>query len=82
MHFLGGTREVMAPFLSRLAAAAVIAMSFDAWQHGDRTQEPSDQLMIRAFSHFRLNVWPILGHTTLGAVRVLDWAVERFALLR
>jgi hypothetical protein len=37
----------MAPFLSRLAAAGVIAMSCDAWQHGDRTQEPSDQLMIR-----------------------------------
>jgi uncharacterized protein len=51
-------------------------------EHWDRTQEPSDQLMIRAFSHFRLNVWPILGHTTLDAVRVLDWAVERFALLR
>jgi cephalosporin-C deacetylase-like acetyl esterase len=34
--------------------------------------------MTRAFSQFRRNVWPILGHTTLDAMRVLDWAVESF----
>ncbi|HEY6685988.1 MAG TPA: hypothetical protein VI094_07240 [Propionibacteriaceae bacterium] len=34
------------------------------------------------FSHVRRNVWPILGHTTLDAVRVMDWAMERFVLLR
>jgi dienelactone hydrolase len=78
MHFLGGTKEVVAPFLSRLAAAGVTALSFDAWQHGERTQEPLDQLMARAFGQFRRNVWPILGHTTLDAMQILDWAVERF----
>jgi hypothetical protein len=35
--------------------------------------EPLDQLMTRAFGQFRRNVWPILGHTTLDAMRVLDW---------
>jgi pimeloyl-ACP methyl ester carboxylesterase len=55
------------------------AVSFDAWQYGERTEEPSDQLMTRAFSQFRRTVWPILGHTTLDAVRVLDWAIERFS---
>lgn len=78
MHFLGGTKEVVAPFLSRLAAAGVTAVSFDAWQHGERTEEPPDQLMTRAFGQFRRNVWPILGHSTLDAMRILDWAVERF----
>lgn len=80
MHFLGGNKEAMAPFLLRLADAGVTAVSFDAWQHGQRTDEPLDQLMIRAFAQFRRNVWPILGHTTLDAVRVLDWAVEYFRL--
>jgi uncharacterized protein len=78
MHFLGGTKEMMTPFLSRLVAAGVTAVSFDAWQHGERTNEPPDELMTRAFGQFRRNVWPILGHTTLDAVRVMDWAVERF----
>jgi dienelactone hydrolase len=78
MHFLGGSKEAVVPFLSRLAEAGVTALSFDAWQHGQRTDEPVDQRMARAFGQFRLHVWPILGHTTLDAVRVLDWAVERF----
>jgi hypothetical protein len=51
--------------------------SFDAWQHGQRTNEPLDQLMTRAFGQFRRNVSPILGHTTPDAMRVLDWAVDR-----
>lgn len=79
MHFLGGTKEMMTPFLARLAEAGVTAVSFDAWQHGERTEESSDQLMTRAFTQFRRSVWPILGHTTLDAVRVLDWTVERFS---
>jgi uncharacterized protein len=78
MHFLGGSKETMLPFLSRLAAAGVTALSFDAWQHGQRTEEPLDQLMTRAFSQFRRNIWPILGRTTLDAMRVLDWAVESY----
>lgn len=78
MHFLGGTKEAMAPYLLRLARAGVTAVSFDAWQHGGRTDEPAEQLMRRGLAQFRRNVWPILGHTTLDAVRVLDWAVERF----
>jgi len=78
MHFLGGTKEAMAPYLLRMARAGVTAVSFDAWQHGGRTEEPREQLTRRALAQFRRNVWPILGHTTLDAVRVLDWAVERF----
>ncbi len=62
MHFLGGSKEAMVPFLLRLAEAGVTAVSFDAWQHGQRTNEPLDQLMTRAFGQFRRNVWPILGH--------------------
>ena len=77
MHFLGGSKEAMVPFLLRLAEAGVTAVSFDAWQHGQRTNEPLDQLMTRAFGQFRRNVSPILGHTTPDAMRVLDWAVDR-----
>jgi predicted esterase len=31
LHFLGGNKEAMAPFLQQLAAAGVTAVSFDAW---------------------------------------------------
>jgi dienelactone hydrolase len=40
-------------------------------QHGDGARV-RDELATRVFGAFRL--WPILGHTTLDALRVIDWA--------
>lgn len=34
--------------------------------------------MDQVFSHFRRDMWPILGQSTLDAMHVLDWATDRF----
>jgi dienelactone hydrolase len=80
LHFLGGRKEAMSDYLLRLAAAGFTAVSLDAWQHGERSAESSSDRMARALEAFRREVWPILGHTTLDAFRVVDWALETFDL--
>jgi dienelactone hydrolase len=73
---LSGTKESMVtPFLEDLAARGFVALSFDPWQHGERGTEGREQLSRRVFSNFRGNFWPILGHTVLDTMRVIDWAV-------
>jgi len=78
LPFLGGDKDSAAPFLRRLSRAGLTAVSFDPWQHGARTVEPPPDLMNRVFGHFRRDMWPILGQTTLDALHVLDWATASF----
>ena len=80
LHFLGGRKEAMSEYLLRLAAAGFTAVSLDAWRHGERSGESATDPMARALEAFRREVWPILGHTTLDALRVVDWALETFDL--
>lgn len=75
-HPLGGTKETAIPFLRDLAAKGFVALSFDAWQHGERGRESQQEILNRVFSNFRRHMWPILGQTTLDTTRVLDWAVS------
>jgi len=72
---LSGTKERTLPFLQDIAAAGFFALSFDPWQHGQRTAESSENLLARVFGNFRRHMWPILGQTTLDTLRVVDWAV-------
>ena len=72
----GSYKEAVVPFLRELAAAGYVAMSFDAWQHGERGDESDEAMTARVFAAFRRRMWPILGQTTLDALRVIDWAVE------
>lgn len=78
LPFLGGTKQDALPALRTLAGAGFVAVSLDPWQHGDRAQESAEQLRERVFGNFRRYMWPILGQTTLDALRVVDWALERF----
>ncbi len=71
---LSGTKESMAPLLEDLAAAGFLALSFDPWQHGERGAETREQISKRVFGNFRRHMWPILGHTALDTLRVIDWA--------
>jgi len=71
---LGGTKELMIPYLQDLAAAGFVALSFDPWQHGERGNE-KDEIYRRVFGNFRHHMWPILGQTTLDSLRIIDWAV-------
>src|ERR671936_375998 len=67
---LGVDKEWVAPFLDQLAAAGLVAVSFDLWQHGQRGTETADQIRERVFGAYRRHKWPILGQTVLDALRV------------
>ncbi|HEY8911968.1 alpha/beta hydrolase [Lacisediminihabitans sp.] len=78
LPYLGGTKEAVAPQLARLAERGFTAVSFDPWRLGERGDGDDRAVMEQVFSHFRRDMWPILGQSTLDAVHVLDWATERF----
>jgi uncharacterized protein len=75
LHHLSGTKEGTIPFLQELAGVGFVAVSFDAWQHGQRGTESGEQILERVFGDFRRHMWPILGQTTLDSLRVVDWAM-------
>lgn len=77
---LGGTKEEMVPYLLDLAAAGFVAFSYDPWQHGERGTESPRHVADRVFGNFRRHMWPILGQTTLDALRVVDWAMQTLAV--
>lgn len=75
-----GTKEDCAPQLRALAAQGVTALSFDAWQHGERRIEPEEELRARVRSNIRRWFWPILYRTARDTVAVLDWSEYRLGL--
>jgi uncharacterized protein len=77
---LGRSKQDAIPFLHELADAGYVGISFDPWQHGDRGSESGEQIISRVFGNFRRFMWPILGNTTLDALRVLDWAISELAV--
>ena len=78
LPWLTGTKEAAIPFLRELADSGFTAVSFDPWQHGERGTETAEQISSRVFGDFRRHMWPILGQTTLDALRVADWAAAEF----
>lgn len=72
---LSQTKQDTLPVLRALAGAGYLAVSFDPWQHGERGTESGGQIITRVFGDLRRHLWPILGHTTLDALRVLDWVI-------
>lgn len=78
LPWLTGTKETAVPFLRELAGRGFTAVSFDPWQHGERGTETAEQIASRVFGDFHRHMWPILGQTTLDALRVADWAAGEF----
>jgi uncharacterized protein len=78
LPWLTGTKETTLPFLQGLAGRGFTAVSFDLWQHGERGSETAEQIAARVFGDFRRHMWPILGQTTLDALRIADWAAAEF----
>jgi uncharacterized protein len=74
--YFGVDKQSTVPFLHQLADAGCVAASLDPWQHGERGTESEEAIRARVFSNFRKYMWTIIGHTTLDALRVIDWAVE------
>jgi dienelactone hydrolase len=76
LHPFSGSKETMVPILRELAREGYVALSFDAWQHGERGKESRQEIFERVFGNFRRHMWPILGQTTLDTLRVIDWAIS------
>jgi uncharacterized protein len=74
MDGLTGNKERMQPYLATLAASGFVAVSFDAFQHGERGAERLEQFISRIAGNYRRHYWPILGQTILDATRIIDWA--------
>jgi dienelactone hydrolase len=77
MSHLGGSAEQTLPMLERFAGAGHPAVSFDAVGHGSRGSGDPWEFAAGVLGAFRRRMWPILGQTTLEAMRVLTWAQER-----
>src|SRR5919202_1737574 len=75
---LGGSAQQTLPMLERLATAGHPAVSFDRVLHGRRSDGRDPwELASEVLSSFRRRMWPILGQTTLEAMRGMTWAQER-----
>lgn len=75
--YLGGTKEDGARTLRRFARAGFTGVGIDPWQHGNRaTSESPGDFSAGVLAAFRSRMWPVLGRTTLDAMRVIDWADE------
>jgi uncharacterized protein len=74
MSYLRGSAVKTVPTLERLAAAGHAAVTFDAPGHGARADGDPREFATQVLASFRQRMWPLLGLTTLEAMRVLDWA--------
>lgn len=77
LPYLGGSRETVIPHLTQLSERGFTAITFDLWGSVARGFDGSLDVEL-ALTHFRRDVWPILGQSTLDALHVLDWAIEHF----
>lgn len=77
MSHLGGSAEQTLPMLERFAAAGHPAISFDTVMHGGRGSGDPWEFAASVLASFRRRMWPILGQTTLEAMRVITWAQEQ-----
>ena len=75
-----GDKEGCLPRLEELAALGFTAVSFDAWQHGERMVVDVEELRARILGNIRRYFWPIIAHTAREVPLVIDWALERFGL--
>jgi uncharacterized protein len=79
---LGGSAEQTEPMLTRLADRGLLAVSFDPPGHGRRGngRDPME-LGREVLGAFRRRMWPLAGRSVLEALRVLDWADQKFGVV-
>lgn len=75
-----GTKEVMEPYLTDLAGAGFVALSFDPVQHGERMTETKEELGTRVRGNIRRHFWPILAQTAEEIPLIIDWAIEHLGV--
>jgi dienelactone hydrolase len=79
---LTGGKESTLPYLTDLANAGFVALSFDNWEHGERTRMTGGQVGARTFGNFRRYMWVNIGQTALDMLRVIDWAIATLGVER
>ena len=72
-----GSKERTIPKLKALAKKGYLAISFDVYEHGERSIE-GDDLTERVFANFRSGMWLIIGRSSDDAIKVLNWAEKTF----
>ena len=68
------------PVLKEFAGYGFTALAFDPYQHGERMVADVDELRERVHGNIRRYFWPILAQTAREVPRVIDWALDKFAL--
>jgi hypothetical protein len=63
-----------------LAAAGFVALSFDPYQHGERSVDSHAALAARVVGSICRHFWPILAHTAEETTRVIDWAMSELGV--
>ena len=72
-------KEDLIENLNDLSSMGFLAISIDAWQHGERKVDNSPEEMIeRIFSNFYNNMWPILGQTVLNIKEIIDHILKAY----
>lgn len=81
LNGLGGTKELLITYLKDIADKGYIALAFDNYQHGERSDEDEMELAMRVFSNMQRYGWAILGQTVLDTERIIDWAIENLNII-
>ncbi len=72
-----GSKERTVRKLHTLAKKGYLAISFDVYDHGERSIKGED-IQERVFANFRSEMWPIIGGSSEDAIKVLDWSEKKF----
>ncbi len=80
LNGLSGTKEGVLSYLAGLAGAGFTALSFDNWEHGERTVMTGAEVVERSFGNFRRYMWVNIGQTALDVLRVIDWAIANLGV--
>lgn len=75
-----GDKNSVRPQLEALAARGFVALSFDPYQHGERTTESRADLATRVRGNIRRFFWPILAQTAEEVPMIIDWAVQHLGV--
>jgi uncharacterized protein len=75
-----GSKESVQPNLEKIAAKGFVALSFDPYQHGERTKESRQDLATRVRGNIRRFFWPILAYTAEETPMVIDWAINQLGV--
>lgn len=75
-----GSKDGVQDQLCDLARAGFVGLSFDPWEHGERSVEGVEALRQRVRGNIRRHFWPILARTAEEVPAVVDWAISQLGV--